>query len=281
MTAKRAWKPLFSVLLALCGCNAEQLRVTTLRLGQSIPELQEGQVIDNLARIAARPASLPYYTVINTGTANIMDTGATGLGALTFQSHVGTLGTLNATASRAITGNWTLNPMSNPDRLRAMRAAYQIALGVNDIDPEDFKLLQGYLEDGHGPGIRTGWLCVGSKSDVPEQASVVSHYGKTYVWVMPQYARTFADFALQMLDIATWSPPSSPSLDLNIKEVPGFRLKPLQPAPGVSSWELDPIPQSKIQKPRKEGEPAPHPIRPRLYEDSQTINRGLFFLPRG
>ena len=82
----RAGMIIIAALIVLAGCNAEQLRYTTLRLGQTIPELQERQVIDNLARIAASPGNLPYYTVINAGTANILDTGGTGLGAASASS---------------------------------------------------------------------------------------------------------------------------------------------------------------------------------------------------
>ena len=158
---------IIAALVVLAGCNAEQLRYTTLRLGQTIPELQEQQVIDNLARIAASPGHLPYYTVINAGTANILDTGGTGLGALTFQHHVGTLATLNAAASRAVTGNWTLNPMANPDRLRAMRTAYHVALGADVIDPLDESKLDAILRDQKGLSIPHGWLGIGAQARRP------------------------------------------------------------------------------------------------------------------
>jgi hypothetical protein len=242
-------------LLVLSGCNAQQLRFTTMRLSETVPDLQERQVIDNLARIAANPAALPYYTVINGGTTSINDTGSGGLFALTVQHRVFPSATLDATASRSITGNWTLNPMINPDRLRAMRAAYHIALGAEYIDPVDEKKLEAIQKDQKDLQIPQGWICVGKKRDVPHGACVVSHCGKTYVWVVPGRSKDFADFALLMLNIATWVPPTAK-------------------AQAAVSPRIEAIPP-------RETAPAEVPeIQIRLYEDSPSVNRGLFFVPR-
>jgi len=168
---------------------------------------------------------VPYYAVVNTGTANILDTGSGGLAALTFQHKVGTITSLNATASRSVTGNWTLNPMSNPDRLRAMRAAYHIALGADSPDPLDQSKLDAVLKDQKGLEIPRGWLVVGAKRDVPHHAAIASHCVNTYVWVPPEHAKDFADFALLMLNIATWSPPSGPpTLNLTVDSLDRHRL---------------------------------------------------------
>jgi hypothetical protein len=258
-----------AAVFALTGCNSEQLRYTTLRLSQTVPDLQEQQVIDNLARQASSPNRLPYYAVVNIGTANIVDTGGAGLNALTFQHHVGSLATVNTTASRAVTGNWTLNPMSNPDRLRAMRAAYQVALGSEFIDPVDMAKLTAILKEQKGLDVHPGWLAVGEKSEVPQRTCVVGHCGSTYVWVTPEHSKEFADFALLMLNIATWSPPppaGTPKLDLSIDKIPPITFG-LPKAPGAQAPAAYPVqPESPVQR--------------RLYEDSQSINRGLFFVPR-
>jgi hypothetical protein len=270
---------LVAISLLITGCNAEQLRFTTLRLSQSIPDLQEKQVIDNFARIAANPGSVPYYVVINSGIANIQDAGSGGLAALTFQPHFDTVTTLNATASRSVTGNWTLNPMSNPDRLRAMRAAYHIALGAEFIDSLDKARLDAILEDQKGLVVPSGWLGVGTKHDVPHEVRMHSHCGKTYVWVTPEHAKDFADFSLLMLNIATWVPPSSPpSLSLSIDKIAPLQIG---KAPSPTAQAQRPVPQGTAP-PEVARPPAPeaHPIQRRLYEDSQSINRGLFFVPR-
>jgi hypothetical protein len=243
------------VVLVLSGCSSQQLRFTTMRLGETVPDLQERQVIDNLARIAANPGSLPYYSVINGGTASISDTASGGLGALTLQHRIFPSATLDASASRTVTGNWTLNPMTNPDRLRAMRAAYQIALGADVVDPVDAKKLEAIWTDQRDISIPRGWVRVGAKRDVPRGACIVSHCGKTYVWVVPGHSKDFADFALFMLNIATWIPPATKTLATARPRVEAL--------------------------PPREGEEGELPgIQMRLYEDSSSINRGLFFVPR-
>lgn len=241
--------------LALCGCNSHQLRFTTMRLSETVPVLQERQVIENLARIAANPGAVPFYTVINAGTASISDNASGGLYALTLQHRYFPSATLDGSASRTVTGNWTLNPMTNPDRLRAMRAAYQIALGAPYIDPVDEKRLQAIWKDQKDILIRPGFVHVGTKHDVPRGACIVSHCGKTYVWVAPGQSKDFADFVLFMLNIATWIPPSA-------KNQPAIRQR------------LEPLSPREAEQPEEDG------IQMRLYEDSQGINRGLFFVPR-
>ncbi len=245
-----------AVMLALSGCNAQQLRFTTMRLSETVPDLQERQVIENFARIAANPGALPYYTVISNGTVNVNDSGSGGLYALTLQHRFFPSATLDASASRSITGNWTLNPMSNPDRLRAMRAAYQIALGAEFIDPVDQKKLEAIQKDQKDLQIPQGWVCVGRKRDIPHGACIVAHCGKTYAWVVPGHSKDFADFALVMLNIATWIPPGAKA------QPPAIRPR------------IEPLPPRETEETESPG------IQMRLYEDSQSINRGLFFVPR-
>lgn len=132
------------VVSASTGCNSSQLRFTTLKISRTVPDLQERQVLDNLARIAADPGSLPYYTVVSTGNVNIQDNGSGGLNSLALQHRIFPSAILGVNANRSVSGNWTLNTMSSPDRLRAMRAAYQIALGIGPVNPIDLTKLQGF-----------------------------------------------------------------------------------------------------------------------------------------
>ncbi len=65
------------IFVAVCvvGCNSTQLRTDTLRLTTTVPDIQQVQVLDNLARLSADPGVMPYYTIITNGTANITDKG--------------------------------------------------------------------------------------------------------------------------------------------------------------------------------------------------------------
>lgn len=233
------------------GCNTSQLRFTTLRLTTTIPDLQKRQVLENFLGMSTDPSALPYFSVVTGGTANINDAGSANLSFLGGHRFFteGTYGPINA--GRSVTTNWSVNPVSNPDRLRAMRAAYDLVLQPDAVDPVDARKLQEILKaTKNDPWIEPGWVCIGRKHDVPRDACLVAHHGKHYVWVMPEHAKDFNDFVLQILNIATYVPPppsASPT------------------APGV---------QSRVAVPH-ESEMAP-----RLYEDSPGINRGLFFVPR-
>ncbi len=73
---------------------------------------------------------------------------------------------------------------------------------------------------------------------------------------MPGHSKDFADFTLLMMNIATWIPPAAKG----------------QVAATVACAS---------SPPRGEEAEAESPgIQMRLYEDSPSINRGLFFVPR-
>ena len=265
-----------ALLLGSSGCNSSQLRYTTLKVSRTIPDLQERQVLDNLARVAADPGKLPYYSVVNTGTVNISDTGSGGLSTLGLQHRMFPSASLSATANRSVTGNWTLNALVSPDRLRAMRAAYMVALEIGPIDPVDLKKLEEIEKAQSLPPIASGWLCVGGKHEVPREAHLVDHDGHSYVWVKPGHTKEFADFALLILNIATFTPsgPDSSKIHLSIDNLPAIQMN----LPSLSRA----IRPEALPAPLPTPTPAPSPpsMAPRLYEDSPTINRGLFFVPR-
>jgi hypothetical protein len=89
--------------------------------------------------------------------------------------------------------------------------------GIKDEDTK--KLVRESLELGPpGPSLSQfavkfsdklypGWYGVGTRSQVPKDACYVGHCGKTYVWVVPGQEAALSDFALVILDIATWESP--------------------------------------------------------------------------
>jgi hypothetical protein len=176
------------------------------------------------------------------------------------------------------TGNWTLNPMANPDRLRAMRAAYHVALGAELVDPLDATKLDAILRDQKCLSIAHGWLGIGAKHDVPREANIVSHCGCTDVWVMPEHAKDFADFALLILNIATWVPPTPhPTLNVTVDKIAPITFGPTTSVEGQLPQAIS---GARAAEPGQQPPLQPRPIQRRLYVDSQSINRGLFFVPR-
>src|SRR5436309_15154634 len=55
------------------GCTSGRLRQRTINQGSTLPELQYQQVLDNLARFAARPDSLPWHVNLREGTTQVTD----------------------------------------------------------------------------------------------------------------------------------------------------------------------------------------------------------------
>jgi hypothetical protein len=70
-----------------------------------------------------------------------------------------------------------------------------------------------------------GWLCSGSKCDVPKDACYVGRYGKAYVWVPPKGVDSLTRLTLGILDIASALPPNAPSPRIDPKQA---TLKALQ-----------------------------------------------------
>ncbi|MFO0906796.1 MAG: hypothetical protein U0835_00255 [Isosphaeraceae bacterium] len=216
--------PRVATLLAVCllaGCNSVQLQFTTLRQSQTIPDLQQKQVLDNFARLSADAGLLPYFDLVSVGTSAVTDRGSASFDLKSVVREF-TEGKYGAEAEREISGNWTISPTNDPNRLAAMRAAYMIALGRDaEIAPIDLERLDDFLvlnydvykvtRDPHTV-IPSGWLCIGDKGSRPKHGHYVAHKDGVYVWVQEGRLRDLANFSLIILDIATLHP------DLPVRE---------------------------------------------------------------
>src|SRR4051812_989054 len=119
--AKRASLAILPVLLmSLTGCMNEQLRFTASRLPSSLPDISQNQVLTNLARTADEPTAVPFFALVTDGVADVQDSGTFDT-SLEWAASQLTTNTFSPGASRAVQGNWTLKPTTNPDRLLAMR----------------------------------------------------------------------------------------------------------------------------------------------------------------
>jgi hypothetical protein len=99
---------------------------------QTVHDIQQQQVLDNLAMFTANPDAFPYFSLVTQGTSQIVDQG----GATQGNIWTRTAGlflfnqlTLTPSASRAATENWTLNPINDSIKLTVMRCAYQRVVG--------------------------------------------------------------------------------------------------------------------------------------------------------
>ena len=175
-----------AVLGLLSGCMSQQLRFTALRTVNAIPDLQYQQVIDNLAKIASNPGFLPYLAVAGQGSVQVTDNGNSALSLNLSNSVLVGTGTVGIGASRNVTGTWTMGTVTSPEKIRSMQAVYLRALrGVREGDPA------------------FAWLQLGSKQDVPKQASYVGRFENTFVWVIPDGVDGLSELTLAIMDIAT------------------------------------------------------------------------------
>ncbi len=119
----------FTVLLAvlpvsITGCLHQQLRYNTVKQATTVADVHESQVLDNLAKFADNPNSLPHFSLPNAGASGVSgDLGASaGFEFNPFKWLFGVSGT------RAATESYTLTPINDPRKLELMRCAYQRAV---------------------------------------------------------------------------------------------------------------------------------------------------------
>jgi hypothetical protein len=112
-------------------------------------------------------------------------------------------------ASRAVTENWSLLPVTDAENLRNLRCAYRL-LVMGEATPnyefcrkqmkEFFEGEEANLAEYYPP---RGWYNVGGKKDIPKDACYVGCHGCTYVWVTAEGMNGLATFTMGVLDLAT------------------------------------------------------------------------------
>ncbi len=108
---EEAVRPVILLVITLlslsAGCANQQLRYSTLKQTSTLADIQESQVMENFARLAANPGALPFLSLANTGSATVTDEGSGSLSfigvARAFTS--GTYGLARIEVSRS-TGDW-------------------------------------------------------------------------------------------------------------------------------------------------------------------------------
>ena len=107
-----------------------------MRTTSTLADLQFQQVLDNVARFHDNPDTVPSFAVATAGTVSLLDTAGAGVSPTysptltTAQQGGGALPILSLlfplTASRAVTENWSLTPITDADNLRRLRCAYRL-----------------------------------------------------------------------------------------------------------------------------------------------------------
>lgn len=109
------------------GCAHQQLRWNTVHQAQTLTTMYEQQVLNNLAMFVENPDAIPHFAVPTAGGSDVTDSGSISASPLDeFRQKVGLSG------SRNMKQAWTLRPVTDPDKLRRMRCAFQRAVGLAD-----------------------------------------------------------------------------------------------------------------------------------------------------
>ncbi len=276
------------LLSTLSGCTHVALQNDTVRTTNTLADLQYQQVLDNLARYQDDPDTIPSFAVATAGTVSILDTAGAGVSptyspTLPFSLQGGgALPILSLlfpfSASRAVTENWSLTPITDADNLRRLRCAYRL-LVMGEATPnyafcrkemkEFFAGEEAAVVDYFPP---RGWYCVGGKKDVPKDACYVGSHGCTYVWVTPEGRNDLALFTMGALDLATGKQ-RTPQRTV-VRTYKGEPKPENLVETKVTTTEDDEAALEEIRK----GRTRPRE-RSRMTEPP-PFNPGLFFLPR-
>ncbi len=125
---------LSSAVSYLTGCQATQLDHRTCRMSSTLSDMQYREVMDNLARTASCPNSLPYLNVATGGHTTVQQLGqaTAGLGwgfVATIAKTVLNSETLGFQLSQQNVDVWDTAPSLDPVQLIAMQGLYNKALG--------------------------------------------------------------------------------------------------------------------------------------------------------
>ena len=275
-----------AILPIFAGCQTHlALRTNTVCTTDTLTDLNYQQVMDNMARFVHNPSSMPSIAVIIAGTVTVDDhKGINGSAAYAptlafFQQQGAGMPILsmlfNPSASRTLTENWSLMPITDIDNLRRIRCAFQLVVlnggQTSDCDNCLQMLKRFYLgeADRMECEIPTGWFTAGGEKDIPKDACYVGHYCNTYVWVMPGGVEGLTRFTMNVLELAAGKPHAPLQTVVRTYNKDG-KLESTQKTTTEIDWE-------KLERERKAGSPME---LQRQYVSPPMINPGLFFVPR-
>ena len=207
--------------LSLTGCTHTQLRNNTVKQSETVSDIYQQQVLDNLAMFAYDAQSLPFFAFPDQGTNQVTDNASASFGQQWLKDPFWMLG---LGADRTLQQTWTMEPVRDPHKLQLMRCAYQHAVATclggevvsRDCPKCDTILDEFYGDPAHEGGVNKscvlnwkedhGWFGMGGKKDVPKDCGcvLVGEYCGQYVWVLPGCRDKLSQLTLAILDYAVF-----------------------------------------------------------------------------
>jgi hypothetical protein len=239
------------------GCTHLQLSRSTTHQALTISDIHYDQVLSNLASFECNPNVLPHFAIVGAGGTLVHDE-ATANMELEWDTSTLARKLLGLSGTRQVEEQWTLAPIINPDKLRAIRSVYQLATRGENYDPEGDKLLVAFLGSDYAQWIDRNWYGVGCKKDVPRHACYVAHCGQRYVWVTADGIEPLSRLTLAILNISTLDPNPAPAKSQ--KEIQKYNY---------TDGKIDSIEKYSRPDPAAEAIPPP-PVREQLYNPLQS-----------
>lgn len=121
------------LLMPGLGCNARQVRRQHNALLAEVTGLQYTQVLNNLAMFRSRQGRLPHFSVVNSATSQMQHSNTAG-GNLNWNPTTLTSEALNLNGSRSLSGQFGGVPVTDPDKLRRLACAIDLAICGYSVD---------------------------------------------------------------------------------------------------------------------------------------------------
>jgi hypothetical protein len=207
------WWLLGLAVYASAGCTMTSLERHTVAQTDASMDVRYREAMDNLALVADNWSALPSYATIYSGSATTQDQGQMILNSTMPYNSVGSA-VVNPSFQRQITQLWTLDPLLDPERMEAIRAACQWVIGGPDrVFRDSMRLLIRPDQAPAGPERHFGvaddlarlpanWLKVGRHRDIPSCAVYKAHRGDTWVWITPEDMGSLSQFTIILQKIA-------------------------------------------------------------------------------
>src|SRR5579872_6695174 len=142
----------FALLFA--GCQAMQVEHKTISMASRLTELQYGQVMNNLALLADRPAALPHFALTDTGHTLIQTTGqgsasatwslVTVAGRLFDRTLLTNVNAQLQNLQQQDQDEWDSTPQLDPIQALLMRGLYHKVLGY-EVSAEEETVLHRFF----------------------------------------------------------------------------------------------------------------------------------------
>ena len=216
--------------LFLSGCASSHLRFNTVQHAETLSDIYEIQVLNNIARFKVNPHATPHFEIPDSGGTDIegdvnLETGAFN----TFRTQFG------ASTSRTGTSSWVLNPVTDPNKLFRMKCAYQRTVGYSQADSCDsccdeqkkITLKEKTRKDSDDMTFKevcydpcsanSCWFACSRKiRDAKASGCQFGEYRGLYVWVPKSGQADFSQLVFDILRYATKDPASAAKKEVTL-----------------------------------------------------------------